>query len=132
MTQQLTSAEKVARIRTFNDAARRAPGIACMANMTIGFAALPDLDRLFALCQIMTFDQFTDDNDPYDEHDFGTVYRLASGQWTQHRPTDPDTIAQTVFWKIDYYDNSHQFGSEEPWDALKTARVLTVMLASEY
>lgn len=132
MNQQITPAEKVERIRTFNDAARRALGIACVANMTNGFAALPDLDRLAALSQIMKFDQFTDDNDPYGEHDFGAVYRLAPGEWTQRRPTDLDTIAQTVFWKIDYYDNSYQRGSEEPWDALKTARVLTVMLASEY
>lgn len=132
MTQHITPIEKVERTRTLNDTARRNPGIAYVANMTSGFAALPDLDRLAALSQIMKFDQFTDENDPYGEHDFGTVYRLASGTWTQRRPTNPDTITQTVFWKIDYYDNSYQRGSEEPWDPLKTARVMTVMLASEY
>lgn len=34
--------------------------------------------------------------------------------------------------KIDYYDNSLEFGSAEPWNALKMVRVLTIMLASEY
>lgn len=132
MTQQLTPTEKLARIRTLNDAARREPGVACTANMTTGVAALPDLDRLTVLLHVMRYDQFDGDNDPYGEHDFGAVYRLASGEWTQRRPADADTIAQTVFWKIDYYDNSLQWGSDEPWDALKTARVLTVMLAGEY
>lgn len=132
MTQQLSPAEKLERIRTLNDAARRNPGVSCRANVTIGFSSLPDADRLAAISQIVAFDQFVGDNDPDGERDFGAVYRLASGAWTQRRPDDERTIAQTVFWKIDYYDNSLEVGSEEPWDALKTARVLTIMLATEY
>jgi hypothetical protein len=132
MPEQITTAEQIERIRALNDAARRNPGVACIANMTNGFATLPDRERLAVLLHIMRYDQFTGENDPYGERDFGAVYRLASGEWTQRRPTDAKTIAQTVFWKIDYYDNSLQQGSEEPWNALKTARVLTVMLGSEY
>lgn len=60
------------------------------------------------------FNRFTEDNDPYGEHDFGKL------TWYE----------QTVFWKIDYYDQELQH-----WcDPLSPDcnRVLTVMLAEEY
>ena len=119
-------------IRRFNDEARRNPGTACIANVTIGFQALSDADRFAALVQIVGFTEFTGANDPYGEHDFGAVYRRADGAWTQRRPADEKTIAATVFWKLDYYDNSLTFGSDAPWDPHRTKRVLTIMLASEY
>lgn len=119
-------------IRRLNDAARSRPGMASIANVTIGFQSLSDADRFAALAQIVSFTQFDGDNDPYGEHDFGAIYRLASGAWTQVRPGDEKTIAATVFWKLDYYDNSLTFGSDAPWDAQRTKRVLTIMLASEY
>ncbi|WP_157009854.1 DUF3768 domain-containing protein [Sphingobium sp. YBL2] len=31
-----------------------------------------------------------------------------------------------------YYDTSLTFGSEAPWDAAQTKRVLTIMLSCEY
>ena len=59
---------------------------------------------------------FTTENDPYGEHDFGSV-----------------TIDGTnLFWKIDYYDLSLQYGSSDPSDPAQTARVLTITLAEEY
>ena len=103
-----------------------------IANVTTGFLALPDADRFAALAAVSRFPQFDGDNDPYDEHDFGAVYGLASGTWTQDRPKDELTIAQTVFWKVYCYDNDLMFGSEAPWDETRTKRVLTIMLASEY
>lgn len=65
---------------------------------------------------VMTFDNFTDDNDPHSEHDFGSF------EHGEH----------TIFWKIDYYDLSLQYGSENPADPSLTTRVLTVMVSSEY
>ncbi len=119
-------------IRRLNDAARNHPGLASIANVTIGFQSLAETDRLAALTTIVRFSKFDGDNDLYGEHDFGAVYSLASGVWTQDRPTDARTIAQTVYWKVDCYDMDLMFGSEAPWDPQVTKRVLTIMLASEY
>ena len=132
MNIELTNAEKIDRIRSLNDAARQNPGVACRANMTIGFAALEDHDRQAAVAAILAFDQFHEGNDPHGEHDFGAIYRLHTGEWTPHRPKDNKMIGETVFWKIDCYDKQLEFGSEAPWDSAQTARVLTIMLANEY
>lgn len=124
--------EQIDTIRRLNDAARTHPGVASLATVTMGFQSLPELDRLGALVAITRFDRFDGDNDPYGEHDFGAVYKLASGRWTQDRPDQPDAIAETVFWKIDYYDPSLTYGSEAPWNPEQTKRVLTIMMGSEY
>ena len=126
------SPEQLDTIRRLNDAARSHPGTGSIANVTIGFQSLPDADRFAALSAIVSFSQFDGNNDPYGEHDFGAVYRLASGRWTQERPSDDKDISETVFWKVDYYDNTLTYGSEAPWDERQTKRVLTIMLANEY
>jgi hypothetical protein len=69
-----------------------------------------------AVSQVTAFSAFTSDNDPYGEHDFGSV----------------EVGGVTVFWKIDYYDLALAAGSEDPADPTQTRRVLTLMLASEY
>ncbi|MGB3929677.1 MAG: DUF3768 domain-containing protein [Sphingobium sp.] len=128
----MRSPEQLDTIRRLNDAARSHPGTASIANVTLGFQSLPDADRFAALAAIVGFSRFDEDNDPYGEHDFGAVYRLDTGIWTQERPRDEKTISQTVFWKVDYYDNTLTYGSEVPWDVRQTKRVLTIMLANEY
>lgn len=85
--------------------------------MTQGIMALDDSTRMAALRRVQDFDAFTTDNDPYGEHDFGSIDL-------------PD--AKKVFWKIDYYDLNLEFGSDDPADPVRTRRVLTIMLASEY
>jgi Protein of unknown function (DUF3768) len=84
--------------------------------ITAGIAALPETDRAAILEKVQTFDAFCPDNNPHGQRDFGSF---------SHN-------GQRVFWKIDYYDPFLTFGSEDPADPAKTARVLTIMLALEY
>lgn len=80
--------------------------------LTGGVQCVKDLPGL--LQAIKEFDNFNDDNDPWKEHDFGRL------KWN----------GDSVFWKIDYYDESYTKW-EDP--LLGTChRVLTVMLAEEY
>jgi hypothetical protein len=84
--------------------------------MTSGVDELPDCVKAEALVQVAKFSEFTADNDPSDEHDFGSFM----------------LVGRKFFWKIDYHDRGLQCGSEDPSDPQKTTRVLTLMLASEY
>lgn len=103
----------VARIAELNDAARTSFTGARIV-ITKGIAAMDDLDGLYA--KVRAFDDFTERNDPYGEHDFGSV---------NHE-------GQTVFWKFDYYDADLLMHSPDPSDPSVTCRVLTIMLAEEY
>jgi hypothetical protein len=106
------SAEK---IREFNDAFRSTmTGGRVM--LTAGVDALPSDVKAMVIRRVATFSDFTADNDPHGEHDFGS-FALAGRKF---------------FWKIDAYDADMQFGSEDPTDPEKTTRVLTIMLAEEY
>ncbi|WP_445219333.1 DUF3768 domain-containing protein [Bradyrhizobium sp. Pa8] len=103
------------RIALLNDAFRRTfSGGKVM--MTSGVNELPDCVKAEALVQVANFAEFTENNDPYDEHDFGSF----------------DLVGRRFFWKIDYYDKRCEFGSDDPADPEKTMRVLTLMLAAEY
>ncbi len=103
-------------IRRLNDSFRRSLSGGGKRLMTAGIAALPYPDQAAILGKVIAFDQFTEDNDPHGEHDFGAF----------------DHAGQRIFWKIEYYDPSEEFGSEDPADPAKTTRVLTIMLADEY
>ena len=98
--------ERTARIQALKDGLRRYAhsGVICI---TAGLRRKPDESRL---------DAFSNDNDPYAEHDFG-AFRAAG---------------KRLFWKIDYYDRSRRYGSPDPADPAVTCRVLTIMLTSEY
>ena len=84
--------------------------------ITSGIEALSQDQRGHILVMVRHFDDFTHDNDPHLEHDFGKVIY--------------DGIE--CFWKIDYYAKDLQSGSPDPADAAVTERVLTIMLTNEY
>jgi hypothetical protein len=102
-------------IRSLNDELRRNFGSG-IAVMTPGVAALgaDAAERIFRT--IAKFDDFHHDNDPFEEHDFGSF----------------EAEGQTIFFKIDYYDKSMTTHSPDPADPLVTTRVITLMLADEY
>jgi hypothetical protein len=102
-----------AKIAALNDAARTS-FIGARIVITHGIATINDLDGLYG--KVSTFNAFTERNDPYGEHDFGSV---------EHE-------GETVFWKFDYYDVDLLMHSPDPSDPAITARVLTIMLAEEY
>ena len=108
--------ETTQKIRELNDAFRRSLGGTGKRLMTAGVAALPFADQALIIAQVMSFDAFTEDNDPHGEHDFGAF----------------DFSGERIFWKIDYYDAACKHGSENPADPAQTTRVLTIMLAEEY
>ena len=85
--------------------------------MTLGIQALPDSIQQELFAQVKAFNNFSENNDPYGEHDFGMLELSNVGK---------------IFWKIDYYDINLQYGSEDPADPTQTARVLTIMFSHEY
>jgi hypothetical protein len=109
------AADRTARIRELNDAFRKTFSGGKVV-MTASVAELPDMVRATALLEVTRFDNFTADNDPHTEHDFGSF----------------ELVGRTFFFKIDCYDPNMEFGSEDPSDPAKTARVLTLMLAEDY
>lgn len=102
-------------IRTLNDQLRiTLTGGAAV--MTPGVVALGAEAVNRMIKAISVFDDFCQENDPHQEHDFGAI----------------DIEGQKVFFKIDYYSPDLKSGSEDPSDPSITHRVMTVMLASEY
>jgi len=94
----------------------RTKGIGGEVFATPGVTNLSHSMRGRVLRAIMEFDDFEEGNDPYREHDFGSV----------------EIDGQTFFFKIDAYDLDLQYASEDPSDPTKTRRVMTVMRADEY
>lgn len=80
-------------------------------------AVTPALERLAALrAALAAFTDFSEDNDPYGEHDFGAFV----------------LFGQRLLWKIDYYHPDHDAHAPVPSDIELCRRILTVMLAEEY
>ena len=103
-----TEVEKGAEIAKINDEFRKVE----MMTATKGVLGLPNV--LGLIRAVRNYDKFSEDNDPYGEHDFGSL----------------DWDGQKIFWKIDYYDPAFK-GWCDPLSP-DCERVLTVMLAEEY
>ena len=73
-------------------------------------------DKLGLLCAIGRYNDFNPNNDPYGEHDYGSL----------------NYMGEQYCFKIDYYDKDLIYHSDDPSDPTITNRVLTIMHMSEY
>lgn len=84
--------------------------------LSAGIAAMSSEDKANIVSLVQNFDNFTPDNDPYGEHDFGSF----------------DYKGEKILWKIDYYDLNHKYMSDDPSNPDITNRVLTIMTVYEF
>lgn len=66
------------------------------------------------------------------EHQQLTDHRAPSSRQVPVQRRRRDAEALRHLFKIDYYDASMEFGSEDPADLSKKTRVLTIMLAEDW
>lgn len=111
----MTDEAKTARIRELNDILRTT-GVGGTIAFTGSLAGELEEYRLEVYERVRLFRDFSEGRDPYGEHDFG-----------QLRVTGKD-----VMWKIDYYDKTMEYGSEDPSDPEQTTRVLSIFFAEDY
>ncbi|HET9098264.1 MAG TPA: DUF3768 domain-containing protein [Candidatus Saccharimonadales bacterium] len=100
---------KITRIAALNDHFRQTSNHFLLTN---GVSNLPNIPGLIG--EIRRYKDFNEDNDPYEEHDFGNL------SWQ----------GRSIFWKIDYYDQQLSQWHDPAKDSCK--RILTVLLADEY
>lgn len=87
-----------------------------VAVMTRAVQSLPTAEQIELLELVRDFNDFSEENDPYQEHDFEAV----------------NFNNEKYYFKIDYYAPDLVHASENPSDADMTYRVLTIMHSSEY
>ena len=112
---QAPAHDAAARVRVLNDNFRTT-FIGGQVVMTQGVDALSIGTKARVLLAVQHFNEFSADNDPHREHDFGSF----------------EVEGEKYFWKIDCYALDLDGGSEDPADPEKTTRVLTIMRADEY
>lgn len=111
-----TTVNNTARIRAQNDTFRVLGEGHGSILLTQGIQALGELMIIRIILAIREYDAWSEDNDPWNEHDFGSV----------------EISGHTIFFKIDYYDREVRYGSPDPANPEVTHRALTIMLATEY
>src|SRR5262245_17218302 len=89
--------KRINRIRTLNDFFRTT-FIGGQVVLSADVSELPMDTKSRLLLEVQKFANFTPDNDPFAEHDFGSF----------------ELEGDKFFWKIDYYDQDLIGGSEDP------------------
>jgi hypothetical protein len=103
------------RIAELNDALRTT-FVGGEVFLTRGISTKPASGQQAIMARVRAFTDFTPENDPYGEHDFGSF----------------EFLGETIFWKVDCYDRDLMRGSPDPADPSVTRRVLTILLAEEW
>lgn len=104
-----------AEIASLNDAFRANPTLGTFV-LTAGIRANTPQDIATIINKVRYFKDFSEENNPYGERDFGAF----------------DFKGNKVFWKIDYYDHNFEYASLDAANPEVTNRVLTIMYADEY
>jgi Protein of unknown function (DUF3768) len=102
------------RIAELNDAFRTT-FVGGEVYLTRGVAAMATSQQAI-MERVRAFNDFSAENDPHGEHDFGSF----------------EFSGEKIFWKIDCYDRDLKWGSPDPGDPSVTRRVLTILLAEEW
>ena len=110
-----TNQNKKKRIRELNDLLRTTFSGGDLV-ITAGIDGLGLVMKAMIFEAVRKFKDFNSDNDPNNEHDFGSL----------------KVNGVQIFWKIDYYDLNFEFCSEDPSNPAITKRVLTILLPEEY
>lgn len=109
------SRDKVARIRELNDNFRNSfRGGQILLSASI--AELPNVAKVAVLRLVADFTDFNEENDPAQEHDYGSF----------------DYCNCEVWWKIDPYNLTMDAASEDPADPEKTKRIMLIGCASDW
>ncbi|WP_232272130.1 DUF3768 domain-containing protein [Thiosulfatihalobacter marinus] len=104
------------RIARLNDALRHGQLDQATVVVTIGVKSMGEDFLAKAGQAVVAFDEFSEENDPHGEHDFGAF----------------EIDDQKLFWKIDPFDEKLEYHSPDAANPNLTHRVLTIMLACEY
>lgn len=123
--------QQCTQIAMLNDEARRAMGVLCSVHESLGVRKISVHERQVIRALVAQYDGWRRSDNPYDEHDFGLVYQLAHGGWSNKHPGDTSWL-RALFWKFEYRDKRLRGPSPAPWDAAQTIRLLNFMLPSEY
>lgn len=111
----IQTSDKTAKIRQLNDLLR-STFIGGLVVCTSSVAETDEDTRRCLMREVQNFNNFSEDNNPHGENDFGAI----------------DLQGEKFFFKIDYYDKSMEMGSPDPADPSVTRRVITIMRADEY
>jgi hypothetical protein len=116
--QQATNLTDVPRsevIARLNDQLRKT-GMGGAIMITRNVMRMTGFDAVALAAALANYNDFEPSGDPHGERDFGCMTL-----W-----------GHDLLWKVDYYDRSMEFGSDDPADPEATHRVLTVMLAADW
>lgn len=113
-------AKRAAEIAAQNDRFRKDGPTDAIRGRVMFTPGVLAFDVAAIMAAVRAFDTFTEENDPWGQHDFGTFEIRHGGETVK------------LYWKIDLYEPEYHYGSDEPHDPAVTCRVLTVLLPSEY
>jgi len=112
--------EATSRIRQLNDEFRSTLLDSKLGSQGVYFTAaiarLPLHEQSQIIRRVVEYDEFTAENDPHGEHDFGSF----------------EFAGERILWKIDCYDLDLHYGSPDPSDPAVTKRILTIMFGDDY